>query len=113
MGELTRQIQELSQTYASISNDCMRDLCMTAKVDYREPSESKRLMEDLQARGLVIRVAKYNRPDKEVGQYLILRSLDGDFVAGYEVKISFVDYTVHSKIIYEEGDIVITEGIKH
>lgn len=101
MSGIKNKIVELNEVYKYASVEKMKKLCKVAGVEYREPQEVQLLVESLKGEGYVIRQSKYSKPDKAVGQYLILRKLDGTFIRGYHIYINFTDYEVYSELVDE------------
>lgn len=101
MNGIKETIEQLNGVYKYASVEKMKKLCKVAGVEYREPEEVTLLVESLKGAGFVIRASRYTKPEKAVGQYLILRTLDGTFVKGYHIYINFADYTVYSELVDE------------
>lgn len=96
---ISTMIKQLTESYKDLSIECVQHLCMVAGVEYRNPKEATKLIEDMNNKGYRIKVVKYSDKDSSVGQYVILTDLHLNVIQGYKIWIDFDGYAVRKENI--------------
>ena len=107
MGEISKVMSDLGKVYGVLSIGGMKDLCTKAGVPYREQSDSLALVRDLYEKGYKITIDRHNVPDVMVGQTLMLKDLDDNFIHGHQIWIDFNDdYLVKDNELFSLDDMI-------
>ena len=107
ISKISKMIEALNMTYATVSVNRMEELCNIGGVEYRDPSQASTLLKELYQKGYKLRVSKQMVEDVAIGQILVLRDLSGAFIRGYQIWIDFKDdYEVKDIVLYSEADII-------
>lgn len=95
---------EIQKNYREASVECMKELCKRAGVQYRDPSESEKLLNEMNKNGYSIRIERYTNK-RSLGQYLVLTDLDLNLVHGYKVDLNLKDFEVRKTSITQANKV--------
>lgn len=106
MAHMADMIQKLNGDFKQASSSVIMTMVNMVGVEH-DPSENiTTLVEKLKEKGYVLRISRQNKEDVAVGNAIVLRDLDGNFVQGYNVWIDFLDdYTLKFKSLATEEEI--------
>jgi hypothetical protein len=110
MSTISSMIKGLTESYKDLSVELVQDLCNMAGVEYRNPKEAKRIVEDMYEVGYRLKIVKFAESDQAVGQYIILTDLELNVVKGFKVWIDFTDYAVRKENIKSNEEVPFIKG---
>lgn len=106
MDSMSGMIQKLNGDFKQASSGVVMMMVNTIGIEYDPSQNIATLVERLKEKGYVMRVSRQNKEDVAVGNSVVLRDLDGNFIQGYNVWIDFLDdYALKVKAINSESEI--------